>query len=254
VPSGVDALAADTGKVYVGSCGTSGPSVESFILPVSAPKTLAGPGCVKAIAAAGGVTVWATDTSIVTSANVTLASGVGTTNLLAVGEDAVYWYDAASMALYRATITGGQPTTIATGTITGVAADFVKGYWSDAAGIHSVAHTSTMPVTLNTLVGNVVAADGFNVYVVDTLGIEAIPTGAGTVKLLVTTNQALSVAADGSNVFFSSADGTLQVVPLTGGPATMLVSGQTFAQGVPLALDAQSVFWVSAGSLRTIGK
>jgi hypothetical protein len=255
VPSGVDALAADTGKVYVGSCGTTGPSVESFMLPVSAPKTLAGPGCVKAIAAAGGVSVWATDTSIVTGANVTLANGVKTTNLLAVGSDAVYWYDAATMALYRATITGGTPDTVATGTITGLAADFVNGYWSDANGIHSIAHTATMPLTLNAVVqGNVVAADGFNVYAVDASGIEAIPKNGGMATLLVPTDQVLSVAADGSSVFFSRADGTLQTVSTNGGTPTMLVSGEKFAQGVPLALDAQAVFWISAGSLRTIGK
>jgi hypothetical protein len=255
VPSGVDALAADTGKVYVGSCGTTGASLESFMLPVSAPKTLAGPGCVKAIAAAGGVTVWATDTSIVTSANLTLATGVMTTNLLAVGSDAVYWYDAATMALYRGMITGGQPTTIATGAITGVAADFVNAYWSDAIGIHFVAHSATIPMILNADVqGSVVAADGFNVYVVDGSGIEAIPTGAGTTKLLVASSQVLSVAADGSNVFFSNADGTLQVVSPTGAAPTILVSGESFAPGVPLALSTQAVFWISAGSLRTIGK
>jgi hypothetical protein len=239
----------------VGSCGSSGASVDLFTPPASAPKVLLGPGCVKAIAAAGGVIVWATDTSIVTSANVTLATGVKTTNLLAVGADAVYWYDAATMALYRATITGGQPTTIATGAITGVAANFVNAFWSDATGIHSISHTATMPMLVNGAVqGQVVAADEVNVYTVDASGIEAIPANGGMATLLIPTNQVLSVVADGLNVYFSRADGTLQAVPVTGGTATILLSGETFAQGVPLALDTQAVFWIAEGSLRTIGK
>ena len=95
-----------------------------------------------------------------------------------------------------------------------------------------------------------VAVDGTHVYWVDSGGsVKKVPLGGGSVTTLATgQNDPLSVEVDDTHVYWVNFyGGTVNAVPVGGGSVTTLASGQYNPRSV--AVDGTHVYWVNYGTL-----
>jgi hypothetical protein len=147
----------------------------------------------------------------------TLASGASNVSWLAVdGANLYYTTQGAAGSLVKLPLAGGPATTLATG---GPA-------WDLAVGGDRIAY-----------IGALDTSGGAGLLL-------AIPTTGGTPTALFGAtggNGVWSVVADEQNAYFSTTDGVVGQVPLSGGTATTLATDQ--GNGAAIAVDDANVYW-----------
>jgi hypothetical protein len=254
-------LAPFAGVVDVGTCNATGPAIVSFIPGVTGSiSAVLDTGCVHALSASGSQVVWASDTAIVLvpigvpATGTPIASPVSPSALLAGAPASAYWWDTpaspAPHALKRVALAGGAPETIATAELVALTTDDEAAYWSDVGGVHSVPHGGT---AVTDLAGppavTALASDGATLFAASAAGIQAIPLGSGVPTLVAASTVVQAMVADNGDVFWADpGDGTLRRASRTGGPITVLASGEAFVPGSPIAVDPQSVYWLATVS------
>jgi hypothetical protein len=91
-----------------------------------------------------------------------------------------------------------------------------------------------------------IAVDGTHLYSADGKDgtVNEVPLGGGPVTTLATSQYPYAIAVDGTNVYWvDRRDGTVNEVPIGGGPVTTLATGQD--DPFALAADGTYVYWVS---------
>jgi hypothetical protein len=159
------------------------------------------------------------------------AGGVGSLSVLAskqtwpfaVAVDATnaYWGNPMEGTLKSVPLSGGSPTTLASGQeVQAIAVDATTVYWT------SVAYKPTPAST-----------------------VMSVPIGGGTPTTLATgQNDPFAIAVDDESVYWTDfAEGHVMKVPKRGGTPTTLASGQEYAQAI--AVDATSAYWLVGPNL-----
>ena len=157
---------------------------------------------------------------------------------IAVDATSVYWTNGDVM---RVPIGGGELTTLAVAQTAGpVAVDATSVYWADSRGLMKVALTGGSPTMLVSTVGvGFIALDTTNVYYTAGSGIFRLPLDGGAPPtLLAMAGNTVGVAVDATNVYWLEFGASLQRVPIGGGAATTLDTGNTSAAVSGLALDS----------------
>jgi hypothetical protein len=155
--------------------------------------------------------------------------------------------------------TGCSPsyTTLATGqdAVWGVAVDDQNVYWTNQGGDAAVekAPLTGGPAVKLTPVGsadNIVVAAGTVAYSGGG-GLMSVPTTGGSPSVLFAPangNSVSALATDGSNVYFTTTDGIVGRVPLGGGTAVTLATGQGNPTLFGLAVNSSNVYWASGAN------
>ncbi len=141
----------------------------------------------------------------------TLASGYRTANAIAVDAQSVYW--TTDTSVMKVPISGGSPTTLANGT-GATAVDATSLYWTTGNSVMKVPLAGGSPVRLTTLAG---CAD--------------VECGPG------------AIAVNATAVYAVDFPSSIFTVPLIGGIAVTLASGQSGPSGI--AADAENVYWTN---------
>ncbi|MEZ0312549.1 MAG: DUF5050 domain-containing protein [Myxococcota bacterium] len=177
---------------------------------------------------------------------------------LAVADDGVYQCDSQRGLIQRIPLAGGDPATIATNPCMTLAVDGAHLYWSNAASLTAPViskwqlGSSANPEGLGTPgtgSGIITVRDGW-VYFTDWLPgtVSRIATTGGEPELIATTEAAgpWGVIADDSFVYVADnhADhGGIIRIPLAGGPAEPLATGQLGAHAI--AIDDGNLYWTN---------
>jgi hypothetical protein len=185
-----------------------------------------------------------------------LASGVnvGYVDFLAVDSTYLYWTAAAS--IMRIPLTGGAPTTIATGPpdAEGVAVDATYVYWTTYEGgtILRAPLTGGSATTMLSGMGFTpfgIAVDAGAIYFtsLSTGTVNVMPLDGGTPSALTTglpaQSGATGIAVNGSSVYWGRAYEALDEIPLGGGTTMTIAGAQADPFGV--AVDDSYVYWTA---------
>jgi hypothetical protein len=96
-----------------------------------------------------------------------------------------------------------------------------------------------------------IAVDATSVYWVESIGGVVLKESinGGLVTTLASSTGPIHIAVNGSHVFWTSGHGTLQSVPLSGGPVTTVASMSGAETGGGVALDSSNVYWTFTASM-----
>jgi hypothetical protein len=122
--------------------------------------------------------------------------------------------------------------------------------WLDIGGVRSVPRTGGTVTQLqgSSVLGGFITAHDDRVYWTnDESAVASSAVAGGDEMTLVTTHEPIGIAVDDQNVYWSTFGsnvnnlGTVDKMPLAGGPTTVLASG--LATVGPIAVDATNVYW-----------
>ena len=195
----------------------------------------------------------------------TVVSSSTTTEIkcIVVDPTAMYWVSGTS--IMKAPKNGDTPTSVGTGQkgANCVAVDDAAVYWSSGGtdtkqykdgGIWMAPRKGGAPkvVVKDAERAADVQVDGTSVYWISSDKVMSAPkAGGGVPKVLATAPGPVGdIVLDGGFVYFTSyragSDGTVSRVPIAGGDATVLASGQHQPAGI--AVDTEGVYWSSRGT------
>lgn len=270
-------LAVDATTVYVAGQGAP-PSAHPLVaIPIAGgqPNSIAA-GSNWTVAIDGMRVYWGDGTSIRSCAKqdcagstIVLAQASGVHGI-AVDATSVYWAMTSGRTVMKVDKNGGASSVLASGTYPyELTVDEANVYWTDhdSTGngtVMSVPVTGGSPVQLaaakdTSTMG--IAVDKKNVYFTTGDGkMMQVPKHGGPVLTLSTAlgNEPWGIATDGQNVYGVSEPfdglGAIVRVPVGGGAAKVLASGQVAPVGI--AVDASYVYWtdVEAGKVMRIAK
>ncbi len=131
----------------------------------------------------------------------------------------------------------------------GIAVDASYVYWvsaGDPCTVGKVGLAGGTPITLAQVsgAGFGLALDATSVYWTSSAAVWSVPKGGGQAVQLATPG-GQGIAVDESNAYWTATDGTVDKVPIQGGPVTALARAQ--ARPDAIAVDASSVYWVDRG-------
>jgi hypothetical protein len=93
---------------------------------------------------------------------------------------------------------------------------------------------------------NGLAVDATSIYWTHQEGVTSMPIGGGTPRPIAAADRASGIALDATNVYWTSlGEGSVMKVPIGGGDATVLASGQS--EPAAIAVDAANVYWRNSG-------
>jgi len=221
----------------------------------------------------GGCGIACAESCISGECQVTLSSSESAV-ALAVDASALYWVNS-SGSVVSIPLSGGSTTTLATGQNSplAIALDGSNVYWTTTDGnIVAVGKSGGTPKTILTGQGGIVGlavasgeafwgaqADGINYQIRGT----TLPAGGATIVIAETDGAAYGIAADATNVYWSTkaalysaliSGGTMTALDAGGPPATRLASvgattGSTgSAPVVALAIDSSDIYWGTFGA------
>jgi hypothetical protein len=133
----------------------------------------------------------------------------------------------------------------------GIAVDVTSVYWTsfgDPCMVMKAPLNGGRPATLAKVTGPGfgIAVDATHVYWVTVNAVMRVALAGGSEDTLAATG-GTGIAIDETSVYFTdhASPGSVNKVPLAGGPATVLASGQAVPAGI--VVDATSVYWVNQG-------
>jgi hypothetical protein len=259
------------GSLYLGVCLEDSPVLRMPLAGGAATPaaTVAGAVasgvCAYSLAIAGDTLFWnETDhtgaTSIVTNplgqvTTPTLIAADAAAYLMAATPAFAYWNDGKAMALERVAATGGTVEMLYPMQVQALATDDANAYFSDGSGVFAVPHTGTAVTTLSpTEAVFAIAVSGSTLYLGGNPGVFSVPVTGGPAKTLSKTGAPGGLVVDATGIYFSDyGSDTINSMPLEGGAATVLASGQMLSTG-PIASDALAVYYIANSQLFKIAK
>jgi hypothetical protein len=168
---------------------------------------------------------------------------------LAVDATSIYF---AGPGLMKAPLGGGSASVLAASSAYEIALDDANVYWTDDTGfVLAVPKAGGSYTQLATGQGPAgIAVDGTNVYYTTSDGTvwKVAKDGSSPAVALANDagNEPWGIAVDATDVYYvTNEKGTVEKVPIAGGCATILASGQAEPQGI--AVDGSNVYWTNAG-------
>jgi hypothetical protein len=272
-----ESLALGKGFAYVGDCapaailavpltgGPPAPVVDAVMLP----------SCAATMALVAGTLYWRAEgpeiLGIYTSpidhvtAPLLLATPLDSSFLLAAGPTHVYWndFDANGQVneLRRIPFGGGTIEQFPTnGQLTAIAVDATRAYWWDSSdGLHAIPHAGTQatllsPGSLNDSASSL-AVDEKYIYAGVDVGLVKIPLGGGAAVKIANTQSVYWMTIDATHVYWTDYAGSVNKVPIAGGPSVALATGESFlAVSNGIFVDDQWVYYLSGNALKKIAK
>jgi hypothetical protein len=188
---------------------------------------------------------------------VTLASGQSQPSLLHVSATNVYWKTLVEglspNTVLMVPLTGGTPTTLATGDLAAVVADSANLYWVPDTSAVVQEPFGGAPITIVDTYQETcgLAVDATNVYwSTESDYLFQVPIGGGTVTTLVVGVPTCELVSDGTCVYFAGLEGLMKV-PVGGGDVTTLAPGPSMNDLVvgdisDVVVGSTSVFWMQS--------
>ena len=265
-------MAIDATSVYWTTCGdpTGGnvlkvPKAGGNVVTLAAGDRLSG------IAVDGTSVYWVAGTSDASSGAImkvpvgggtptTLASRPGPPAHLAADASYVYWAEQIPGAIMKVPLTAGAPTTVTSARLAWqIALDEADVFWigqgvMKAPKLGGGAIELTSPVPMLPMAG--LAVNATNVYFTSgppggTSGVSTVPSQGGTATVVYADTSGVfappgPIAIDATRAYWADGSNAVFCVPLSGGAATTLATGQDNV--VAIAVDETAVYWLVNGN------
>jgi hypothetical protein len=268
-------MAIDATSVYWTNCGDP---TGGYVLSV--PKaggevvTLAAGDRLSGIAVDSTSVYWVAGTSDASSGTImavpvgggtptTLTSRPGPPAHLAVDASYVYWSELMAGTVMKVPLTGGAPTTVASAAPSPwqIALDETDVYWigqgvMKAPKVGGAAIELTPSLPMPPTAG--LAVNATNVYFTSgppagTSGVSTVPSQGGTATVLYADTGFSAplgpIAIDATRAYWADGSNAVLCVPLSGGAAITLATGQENV--VAIAVDETAVYWLVNGNAST---